>query len=258
MSITLKRPMFRKGGEVEEGIMKLATPRRNYSDGKTREEMIEEIFETSGLSPSGKSYAETAMKLANLGRPSDSDLLTNVLIQGGLRGMSTAGKGGTLANLAAAFEAPVGQALKARTAGKSLGTAGALKGLELGIKKDIADRTLDRKLAKGFESGTIAAITKEVQNALGKDVVGEEARRVAVNIAPKVAKARTQPGVFYQGILKMDDNDKSKPDLSRLKGQPNGSVFLNPYNNLFYIVDDGKLVLADQNTLGKVAPDTEE
>ena len=258
MSITLKRPMFRKGGEVEEGIMKLATPRRNYSDGKTREEMIEEIFETSGLSPSGKSYAETAMKLANLGRPSDSDLLTNVLIQGGLRGMSTAGKGGTLANLAAAFEAPVGQALKARTAGKSLGTAGALKGLELGIKKDIADRTLDRKLAKGFESGTIAAITKEVQNALGKDVIGEEAKRVAVNIAPKVAKARTTPGVFYQGILKMDDNDKTRPDMSRLKGQPNGSVFLNPYNNLFYIVDDGKLVLADQNTLGKVAPDTEE
>ena len=31
------------------------------------------------------------MKLANLGRPSDSDLLTNVLIQGGLRGMSTTG-----------------------------------------------------------------------------------------------------------------------------------------------------------------------
>ena len=258
MSITLKRPMFRKGGDVEEGIMELATPRRNYKDGKTREEMIQEIFETSGLTESGKSYAETAMKLANLGRPSDSDLLTNVLIQGGLRGMSTAGKGSTLANLASAFEAPVGQALKARTAGKSLGTAGALKGLELGIKKDIADKTLDRKLAKGYESSTIAAITKEVQNALGKDVVGEEARRVAVNIAPKVAKARTTPGAFYQGILKMDDNDKTKPDLSRLTGQPNGSVFLNPYNNLFYIVDDGKLVLADQNTLGKVAPDTEE
>ena len=90
--------------------------------------------------------------------------------------------------------------------------------------------------------------------------MGEEARRVAVNVAPKVAKARTQPsGVFYQGILKMDDNDKSKPDLSRLKGQPNGSVFLNPYSRLFpHLVDDGKLVLADQNTLGKVARDTEE
>ena len=37
MSITLKRPMFRKGGEVEEGIMELATPRKNYAEteGKT-------------------------------------------------------------------------------------------------------------------------------------------------------------------------------------------------------------------------------
>ena len=45
---------------------------------------------------------------------------------------------------------------------------------------------------------TIAAITKEVQNALGKDVVGDEARIRAVNLAPKVAKARTTPGIFYQ------------------------------------------------------------
>jgi hypothetical protein len=173
--------------------------------------------------------------------------------------MSTAGKGGTLANLASAFEAPVSQALKQRQAGKTLGTAGALKGLELGIKKDIADRTIDARLKnKQFESGTIAAITKEVQSALGKDVVGDEARRIAVNIAPKVAKARTTTGVFYQGILKMDDNDKSKPDLPRLKGQPDGAVFINPYNNLFYIVDGGKLVLADQNTLGKIAPDEGE
>tara|TARA_Y100001937_G_scaffold15569_1_gene21329 strand:- start:1467 stop:2243 length:777 start_codon:yes stop_codon:yes gene_type:complete len=258
MSITLKRPMFRKGGEVNEGIMELAQPRTNYRTGTT-EEQIKEIFETSGLTPSGKSYAETAMRLANLGKPSGGDLLTNVLIQGGLRGMSTAGKGGTLANLASAFEAPVSQALKQRQAGKTLGTAGALKGLELGIKKDIADRTIDARLKnKQFESGTIAAITKEVQSALGKDVVGDEARRIAVNIAPKVAKARTTTGVFYQGILKMDDNDKSKPDLPRLKGQPDGAVFINPYNNLFYIVDGGKLVLADQNTLGKIAPDEGE
>ena len=66
MSITLKRPMFRRGGEVNEGIMELAKPRRNFSTGTE----IQEIFESSGLSPSGRSYAETAMKLANLGKPS--------------------------------------------------------------------------------------------------------------------------------------------------------------------------------------------
>jgi len=249
MSITLKRPMFRKGGQAEDGIMELATPRRNYSTGKTREEMIQEIFETSGLTDSGKSYAETAMKLANLGRPSDSDLLTNVLIQGGLRGMSTTGGGSALANLAKAFEAPVGQALKARTAGKQMGLAGAMKGLELGIKKDIADKALAAKGAKGFESGTIAAITKEVQNALGADAVGETAKIRAVNLAPKVAKARTTPGVFYQGILIMDKKDTNKPDLNYMASQPEGSVFLNPTNNLFYIKDDNKLKLVNQQTL---------
>jgi len=252
MSITLKRPMFRKGGEVEEGIMELATPRRNYDEGTTPLEKIEQ----SNVPQLAKEQAKLFYELGQLGQPSGKDLLTNVLIQGGLRGMSTAGKGGTLANLAAAFEAPVGQALKQRQTNKMLDIQGAMKGLELGSKVDVAERKALK--SKEFESGTIAAITKEVQNALGKDVVGEEARRVAVNIAPKVAKARTTKGVFYQGILKMDDNDKTRPDLSRLKGQPNGSVFLNPYNNLFYIVDDGKLVLADQNTLGKVAPDTEE
>jgi len=254
MSITLKRPMFRKGGQAEDGIMELATPRRNYDEGKTKEEIFAEAL--SGLTPQAQKYAESMSQLAGLGRTSNKDLLTNVLIQGGLRGMSTAGKGGTLANLAAAFEAPVGQALKQRQANNILDVQGAMKGLELGSKIDIAER----KALKGkeFESGTLAAITKEVQKALGEDVVGEEARRIAVNIAPKVAKARTTPGAFYQGILKMDDKDKTKPDMSRLVGQPNGAVFLNPFNNLFYIVDDGKLIQADQNTLGKVAPDTEE
>ena len=249
MSITLKRPMFRKGGQAEEGIMELATPRKNYSTGKTREELIQDIFQTSGLTDSGKSYAETAMKLANLGRPSDSDLLTNVLIQGGLRGMSTTGGGSALANLAKAFEAPVGQALKARTVGKQMGLTGAMKGLELGIKKDIADKALAAKGAKGFEAGTIAAITKEVQNALGADAVGETAKIRAVNLAPKVAKARTTPGVFYQGILIMDKKDTNKPDLNYMASQPEGSVFLNPTNNLFYIKDDNKLKLVNQQTL---------
>ena len=43
MSVTLKRPMFRRGGEVNEGIMELAKPRTNFKTG-TNEEMIQEIF----------------------------------------------------------------------------------------------------------------------------------------------------------------------------------------------------------------------
>ena len=245
MSITLKRPMFRKGGKAEEGIMELATPRRNYEKGKTREEIFMEAI--SGLTPQAQKYAQSMSQLAGLGRTSGQDLLTNVLITGGLRGMRTAGQGGTLANLAAAFEQPVSKALQQRQINKMLDVQGAMKGLELGSKVDIAERKA--KKTKEFESGTLAAITKEVQNALGKDVVGDEARIRAVNLAPKVAKARTTPGVFYQGILIMDKKDSNKPDLAYMASQPDGSVFLNPTNNLFYIKDDNKLKLVNQQTL---------
>jgi len=245
MSRILKRPMFRKGGEVMEGIMTGIKPRKNYADGKTREEIFAEAI--SGLTPAAQKYAQSMSQLAGLGRTSNQDLLTNVLIQGGLRGMSTAGKGGTLANLAAAFEAPVGQALKQRQANKMLDIQGAMKGLELGSKVDIAERKALK--SKEFESGTLAAITKEVQNALGKDVIGEAAKIRAVNLAPKVAKARTTPNVFYQGILIMDKKDTTKPDLNYMASQPEGAVFLNPNNNLFYIKDDNKLKLVNQQTL---------
>ena len=117
------------------------------------------------------------MRLANLGKPSGGDLLTNVLIQGGLRGMSTTGKGGTLANLASAFEAPVASALKQRQANKTLGYSRCFERIELGTRKILLiEKSKIKK--KQFESGTIAAITKDIQSALGKDVVGEEARRV--------------------------------------------------------------------------------
>ena len=44
MSRILKRPMFRKGGEVMEGIMTGIKPRKNYADGKTREEIFAEAI----------------------------------------------------------------------------------------------------------------------------------------------------------------------------------------------------------------------
>ena len=234
MSITLKRPMFRKGGEVNEGIMELAQPRTNYKTGTT-EEQIQEIFETSGLSPSGRSYAETAMRLANLGKPSGGDLLTNVLIQGGLRGMSTAGKGGTLANLASAFEAPVGQALKARTAGKGLGVAGAMKGLELGIKKDVADRAIEAKLGKKtYESGTDESRIKQLINIFGGDALNPNDQYKAVQISRDDIRAVNELGAKYRGIAPLD-NSKTRISREFLEAQDDGAILLNPATRKFVI-----------------------
>ena len=239
--------MFRKGGEVMEGIMTGIKPRKNYADGKTREEIFAEAI--SGLTPQAQKYAQSMSQLAGLGRASNQDLLTNVLIQGGLRGMSTAGKGGTLANLAAAFEAPVGQALKQRQANKMLDIQGAMKGLELGSKVDVAERKALQQ--KQFESGTIESITKDIQAVLGKDVVGEEAKQLAVNLAPFVAKGRQTPGVRFAGILPVD-RSTGEPNLSPKFGlarQPNGTVYVHPFQQLFYVVQDGQLEVADQETL---------
>jgi len=246
MSITLKRPMFRKGGEVEKGIMELATPRRNYKEGKTREEIFAEAI--GGLTPQAQKYAESMSQLAGLGKASGSDLLTNVLIQGGLRGLSTAGKGGTLANLASAFEAPVAGALKQRNINRLMDIQGAMKGLELGSKVDIAERKALAK--KQFESGTVESITKDIQAILGKDAIGD-ARQLAVNLAPFVTKGRRTPGIRFAGILPVDAKT-GEPNLSPKFGldrQPNGTVYIHPFQSIFYVVQDGKLEVADQNTL---------
>ena len=78
---TLRRPMFRRGGEVSGGIT--SGMRSNFSEGTNREQ-FEAIM---------KKYSTPAV-----------DPIAQLLISGGLRGLSETGGGGTLGNLARAFE----------------------------------------------------------------------------------------------------------------------------------------------------------
>ena len=86
---TLRRPMFRRGGEVGGGIT--SGMRSNFQNGTYRQQ-FDEIM---------KKYSTPAV-----------DPIAQLLIQGGLRGLSETGGGGTLGNLARAFEPAVGQHLK--------------------------------------------------------------------------------------------------------------------------------------------------
>ena len=105
--------MFRRGGEVGGGIT--SGMRSNFSNGTNREQ-FEEIM---------KKYSTPAV-----------DPVAQLLISGGLRGLSETGGGGTLANLARAFEPAVGQAFKSME-----GQRGAQRDIELeGLKFDIAER----------------------------------------------------------------------------------------------------------------------
>jgi len=79
MSKILKRPMFRKGGEVMEGIMTGIQPRSNYQN--------------AGLARRFESYRDLLQSVAPT--TTGVDPVAKFLISGGLRGLSQTGGGGT-------------------------------------------------------------------------------------------------------------------------------------------------------------------
>tara|TARA_R100000773_G_scaffold43806_1_gene43065 strand:+ start:177 stop:1028 length:852 start_codon:yes stop_codon:yes gene_type:complete len=110
---TLRRPMFRRGGEVGGGIT--SGMRSNFSTGSNREQ-FEAIM---------KKYSTPVI-----------DPIAQLLIQGGLRGFGETRGGNTAANLALAFEPAVGQAFDAMNK-----TQAGKRDVELeGLKFDIAER----------------------------------------------------------------------------------------------------------------------
>jgi hypothetical protein len=253
MSITLKRPMFRKGGEVKEGIMELATPRKNYAeDGvvrQTEDEIVKEAFDIANLSPTSRALAEAQMKLAERARVSNRDLLTNVLIQGGLRGLSTAGKGGTLANLAAAFEAPVGQALKQRTLGKQLGISGAMKGLELGAKTDILEKRLKNQQLRPLRD---TLVEKQYSDLLTS---AEDNRSVSKFLREnkQAVQRAIKAGVEIPVGVPEEFQDKVNLKISDQFLRANNNRFIvNPFTNRVNKVKQGKLIQVDQETFEEI------
>jgi len=124
MSRVFRRPMFRKGGEVGGGIM--TGIRSNFQEGTpSPSERIQEAL---------KKFEEPAF-----------DPLAQLLIQGGLKGMSQTGGGSTLANLAKAFEEPTADFFKARQAKKDVDREVALAGVEADIGADLEQAKLEKQ-----------------------------------------------------------------------------------------------------------------
>ena len=137
MSNTFRRPMFRKGGEVGGGIT--SGMRNLYAKG-TPSERIKAVVDE---------YSAPAV-----------DPIAQLLIQGGLRGMSQTGGGGTLGNLAMAFEQPTQNLFKNLSAQRKEKRDIALEGViaDIGqeqtdeanrIKQEIAKLNRDFEAAQG-------------------------------------------------------------------------------------------------------------
>jgi hypothetical protein len=123
MSKILKRPMFRRGGEVGGGIM--SGIRQNYEVGGTAKERLMKAFEeypVQGVDP-----------------------LSQFLIQGGLNLMSATPRGGVLATAAEAFKEPTAGLFKGLGTEQRAKREIALAGEQIDVESDLALRLAKEK-----------------------------------------------------------------------------------------------------------------
>lgn len=151
MSRVFRRPMFRKGGNVGEGIM--TGIRDNFLEG----------------TPNPSERINKALEKFN--QPA-TDPLYQLLIQGGLRGLSETGGGSTLANLAKAFEEPTADFFKTRQARQDVDREVALAGVEADIGADLERQKIDAqtKLAQDKMAFEAAEGDKDRQNKIAVEI----------------------------------------------------------------------------------------
>ena len=186
MSNVFKRPMFRKGGEVGGGITSgMRNLYANGTDEKPSERIKAELDK----------YSAPAI-----------DPINQLLIEGGLRGMKTAGQGGLFANLAAAFEQPTQNLFKNLNLKRKQDKEIALEGViaDIGkeesdeanrVKKEIAQLQNDRIEAEGnldrqnkidlqIKKGeqALAEIEKKAKLKVGKEFRTDQVRPAFENV----------------------------------------------------------------------------
>jgi hypothetical protein len=152
MSKVFKRPMFRRGGEVGGGIM--TGIRNNFQEGTpSPSERIAEAL---------KKYEEPAF-----------DPVAQLLIQGGLRGMSQTGGGSVAANLAKAFEEPTAKFFESAQKRKDVQREVALAGVEADIGADLQIQKLNEEAKQSQLQRDFVAAQGDLdrQNEIRKEII---------------------------------------------------------------------------------------
>ena len=104
MSVTLKRPMFRKGGEVMEGIMTGIKPRKMFSLGTEDQTIVDDVRRRMNL-----------IDVVAGGGSAITDPLTQFLLQTGQNLIGGESAGGTkLQEIVGATKKPLASAIKAQ------------------------------------------------------------------------------------------------------------------------------------------------
>jgi len=181
---TLKRPMFRRGGEVGGGIT--SGMRSNFQNGTYRQQ-FDEIM---------KKYSTPAV-----------DPIAQLLISGGLRGLSETGGGGTLGNLARAFEPAVGQAFKTMEGQRSAARSAELAGLEIDMDEKKRREAIERedKLRAEDQAFDLDMLGRKQTFEAGQSELDRQLKRDTQTDTSTLQKDYSPERIYFETLQKYTD-----------------------------------------------------
>ena len=217
MSRILKRPMFRIGGSVNDGIMSMAAPRKNYNVGSPREERV---------TRSAEEYARLLEKFAGPG-PSVSSDLGDLLISGGLNLMAGRGAGkGNLGAIAEAYRDPYAAFSKARATEDALKRQLRMSAATQAISSDEARELQKMKIEAALADEARKEKMQQRELAAKIDPTAYPIYDVLENFRKQGFNPRKITSTIGSG-------DKIKPAPQAVLSIPEGEIFYDTNNNLY-------------------------
>ena len=223
MSRILKRPMFRKGGSANNGIMTGLVDRKGYQYGTSKEEILKDLRTDA---------------------PRDTSL-SEMLIGGGLNLVSGAGAGeGLTANVAKSYKGPSEEFFKRQREMSAYDRKVEQLAGQMGIEQEFA---LEQIKAKDNPQSALynVYLTQGVEQGMS----GAEAQRFATYHTEIQDKLRRKVGDNLMGGI-IEDNfntlnkDQRRKKLSKLKKTGMGKYFYDPYDGKIkqLVERDGQVV----------------
>ena len=162
MSNVFKRPMFRRGGEVGGGIMTGIVNREMHA--------LSDPNGVGGQTPPPSERIAAALK--EFQEPA-FDPVAQLLIQGGLRGLSETGGGSVAANLAKAFEGPTEKFFETAQKRRDVQRDVKLAGVEADIGADLQRQKLDEEARQALLQREFVAAQGDLdrQNDIRKEII---------------------------------------------------------------------------------------
>ena len=234
MSRILKRPMFRKGGSTNEGIMTGLVDRKGYATG---------------------TYKERALEALRTEAPRDTSMY-EMLIGGGLNLVSGAGAGeGLMANIARSYKNPSEEFFKTQQARRDYDRKLEQTAGQIGLEQEFAMEQIAAK-----NQPDTALYNVYLEQGVEQGMSGSEAQRFATYHTSIKEDLRNKVGNNrVGGVIEVDLNSLS-PDKQKEFAKKNkrniGKYFYDPYDGKIkqLVEKNGVLGFNEFNSVADIVP----